>query len=104
MLPPASGAFPFHPLTDIGRTVLELNAIGFALRQKSNRRAIHERYVAQVQRQVAIEGFQLQEPAQLRDVFHLDSPAQGEDDPRVGRSLDFQHSLENATRRPFVIA
>jgi len=72
-----------NPFADIGRTILELDAIRFAARQKLHCISNYERYVLQIQDQVAIDPFQSEESLQLRNVVHLDSTTYGEDGASV---------------------
>ncbi len=69
--------FPHDPLAEIRRTVLKLDAIGFATCQKPHWVSIHESYLFQIHNYVVT--FCFEEPLQLRNVFRLDSTTQAKD-------------------------
>jgi len=92
LLPALAVCFSFNPFANIGRTVFELNSIGFATRQKLYGVTIQERYVLQVQSQQIARDFQIEESLQFRDVFRLDSAAKCKNNFAVCGSLDLQHA------------
>jgi hypothetical protein len=90
--PALAVCFAFNPFTNIGRTIFELNSIGFATGQKLYGVTIQERYVFQIQSQVVALTFQIEQSLQFCDVLGLDSAAERKDNFAVCRSLDFQHA------------
>jgi hypothetical protein len=90
--PALAVCFSFNPFTNIGRTVFELNSIGFATRQKLYGVTIQERYVLQVQSQQLTRDFQTEESLQFRDVLGLDSAAERKNNFVICGSLDLQHT------------
>ena len=84
-------SFSFNPFTNVCRTVFQLNSVGFATRQKLYGVTIQERYVFQVQGELAIVAFQIEQSLQLPNILGLDSAAERKDNFAVRRSLDFQH-------------
>ena len=81
---PGSTFYPLDPLSDIGRTVFELDAIRLATGQKFNRILVDEGHVPQIQNQRlprCLQGEQLSEPV---DIFCFNSATEREDDPAIG--------------------
>ena len=71
----SSARFSSNPFTDVRRTILELDAVRFAISQKLDCIAVYECYVFQIQGDVAASPFQLKEPTQFVNVLCLDSTA-----------------------------
>src|ERR1700733_14576519 len=67
--------FSPKPYTDVRRTILEFDAVRFAIRKKLDGIAVYQCYVLQIQRDMAAGPFQLKEPAQLVDILCFDSTA-----------------------------
>src|SRR6266436_1139071 len=55
--PIAWASFFFNPFADVGRTILELDAVDFATREELHCVPIYERYVFQVQNQTPAHTF-----------------------------------------------
>src|ERR1700689_3575216 len=73
--PARPSTFSPNPFPDVRRTILEFDAARFAIRKKLDGIAVYQRYVFQIQRDVAAGPFQLEEPAQLIDIPCFDSTA-----------------------------
>jgi hypothetical protein len=73
--PPHLPAFSPNPFADVRRTILELDVSRLAASQKLNSIAVYERYVLQIQGDVAAGFFQFKEPAQFVNIPSLDSTA-----------------------------
>jgi len=71
--------FTFNPFTNIGRAIIELNSVGFAMRKKLYGVTIQKCYVFQVQGEVVALAFQIEQSLQLSDVLGLDTAAEGKD-------------------------
>lgn len=79
--------FALHPLTDIPRAILELYALGFATRQKSDYLAIHQRDLLKIYVNVLV--VRMEELLQLRDMGGFNPPDEGEKgDLQLLRSFD----------------
>jgi hypothetical protein len=78
--PAVIASFSLNPLSNIRRTVLQLDAIRLAMRQEIHSFSIYKCDVRQIQRKIAIGRLQGEQPLQLCNVLELDSAAQGEDD------------------------
>ena len=61
-----------NPLADISRAVLESGAIRLAICQKPYGVSIQQLHVVQIQDQVVILYFRLEQSLQLRHIFQLD--------------------------------
>ena len=84
--PSASGStfYPLDPLSDIGGTILELDAVGLAAGEKFHRVLVDEGHVPQIQNQRlprCLQGEQVSEPL---DIFCFNSATEREDDPAIG--------------------
>jgi hypothetical protein len=71
--------FSLNPLPYIGRTILELDAIGFAMPKKIDHVLIHEGHVTQVQEDALSARFPAEQRFQLSYVFCFNSTAQPKD-------------------------
>jgi hypothetical protein len=80
-----------NPFPNIGGTILQLDAIRFAISQEHYSLSIYKRDVFQIQDQSAVGQLQGEQPLQLSSVFDLDPAAQSKDDLSVGGSPDSQH-------------
>jgi hypothetical protein len=89
--PAVSASFSLYPLANIEWTILQLDAVHFTLRQELHSFSIYKRNVSQIQYQIAVGQFQIEQPLQLSNVFDLDSAAESKDDLSVCRSFDLQH-------------
>ena len=89
--PNISGIFLLNPFPNIRRTVLQLDAIPFAIRQELHGLSIHQRDVFQIQGQIGGGQLEIEQALQLPDVFGFDSAAEGEDDLSIRGSFDLQH-------------
>jgi hypothetical protein len=89
--PAVSASFSLNPLANIEWTILQLDAIRFAMRQELHSFSIYKRDVSQIQYQIAVGQLQTEQPLQLSNVFDLDSAAESKDDLSVCRSFDLQH-------------
>src|SRR5712664_965805 len=89
--PATSRYFSHDPLADIDGTVLERGTAGFATCQKPHGVSIHEPHVFQVQ-SLPVLRFGIEDPLQLRNVFHPDSPTHRKDyECALHRSLNPEH-------------
>jgi hypothetical protein len=70
-----SALFSLNPLPYIGRTILELDAIGFATPKKIDDVLIHEDHVTQVQEDALSARFPTEQRFQLSYIFCFNSTA-----------------------------
>jgi hypothetical protein len=66
------------PLSDIGTTIFEHNAIPLAAGKKFNSVLVDERHIPQIQNQLFSRGLRVKELLQLLDVLCLNSSTKGE--------------------------
>jgi hypothetical protein len=82
---PGSTFYPLNPLSDIGRTILEFDAIGLAVGEKFHRVLVDECHVPQIQHQVPLPGFlQVEQLSEILDIFCFNSAAEREHDSAIG--------------------
>jgi hypothetical protein len=81
---PGSTVYPLDPLSNIGRTILELDAIRLAIGQKVNRILVDECHVPQIQNQLLPRCFQGEQFSQFLDILCFDSATEREDDSAIG--------------------
>ncbi|MEI9892930.1 MAG: hypothetical protein WDN28_03185 [Chthoniobacter sp.] len=80
-----------NPRTDIGRALIEPNAICLAAGQEAHHITAHEAHFFQIKNHAPT--FRADERFQLRDMFRFDSATQGEYDKFcVQQSLNLQHA------------
>ncbi len=78
---PGSTFYPLNPLSDIGRTILPLDAIGLAVGEKFHGALVDERHVPQIQHQVLLPGcLQVEQLSEILDIFCFNSATEREDD------------------------
>jgi hypothetical protein len=75
--------YPLDPLSDIGRTVFELDATRLATGQKFDRILVNECYVPQIQHQVLPRCLQSEQLSELLDIFCFNSAAEPKDDSAI---------------------
>jgi hypothetical protein len=83
---PALGStfYPLNPLSDIGRTIFEFDAIGFAAGEKFNCALVDECHVPQIQYQALSRCLQGEQLSELLDIFCFNSATEREDDSAIG--------------------
>src|SRR6267142_3498943 len=89
--PPVPTLLLIDPISDMERTILKLDPIGFAAGEKCYRVLVNERHVAQIEHQRlprCLDGEQLLE---LPDILRLYPAAESEHHLTVCRSLNSEH-------------
>jgi hypothetical protein len=81
---PGSTVYPLDPLSNIGRTILELDAIRLATGQKVNRILVDECHVPQIQNQLLPRCFHGEQFSQFLDILCFDSANEREHDSAIG--------------------
>jgi hypothetical protein len=76
--------YPLDPLSNIGRTILEFDAIGLAAGEKFHRALVDECHVPQIQYQVLPRCLQGEQSSELLDIFCFNSATEREDDSAIG--------------------
>ena len=76
--------YPLDPLSDIGRTVFELDAIRLATGQKCDRTLVDECHVPQIQNYLLPGCFQGEQFSQFLDILRFDSATEREHDSAIG--------------------
>ncbi len=80
---PASTFYTFDPLSDISRTIVELDAIGLAAGEKFHRVLVNECHVPQIQHQVLPRCLQGEQLSELLDIFRFNSATERENDSAI---------------------
>ena len=70
---PGSTFYPLDPLSDIGGTILELDAVGLAAGGKFHRVMVDECHIPQIQHHVLPRFLQGEQLLQLLDIFYFNS-------------------------------
>ena len=82
---PGSTFYPLNPLSDIGRTILEFDAIGLAVGEKFHRALVDECHVPQIQYQAPLPRcLRVEQLSELLDIFCFNSATEREDDSAIG--------------------
>ena len=76
--------YPLDPLSDIGRAILEFDAIGLAAGEKFHCALIDECHVPQIKHQVLPRCLQGEQLSEFLDIFCFNSATEREDDPAIG--------------------
>jgi hypothetical protein len=79
-----SNFYPLNPLSDIGRTILELDAVGLASSEKFHRVLVDECYVPQIQHQVPPSYLKAKQLSERLDIFSFNSATELKDDSAIG--------------------
>jgi hypothetical protein len=85
----------FHlldPLSDVGWTWFDFDAVLLATTQKIYGFLADERDIRQIQDQVLAFRFRAEQLSQVIDVCRLDAPAELEQDTTLSRTLNFEHA------------
>jgi hypothetical protein len=90
---------PLDPLSDVGRAILEFDAIGLPTGEKCNRRLIDERHVFQIQRELLPPILRDEQLSEFLDIIGFYSATESEEDSAVGRLLDFKHANSQCLKR-----
>jgi len=81
---PGSTFYPLDPLSDIGGTILELDAVGLAAGEKFHRVLVDECHIPQIQHHVLPRFLQGEQLLQLLEIFYFNSATEREDDSAIG--------------------
>jgi hypothetical protein len=81
---PGSTFYPLDPLSDIGGTILELDAVGLPAGEKFHRVRVNECHILQIQHHVLLRCLQGEQMSELLDMFCFNSATEREDDPAIG--------------------
>jgi hypothetical protein len=82
---PGSTFYPLDPLSDIGRTILEFDAIGLAVGEKFHCVLVDECHVPQIQHHVPLPGcLQVEQLSEILGIFCFNSATEREDDSAIG--------------------
>src|SRR5580704_16294425 len=98
-LPPrfASHFHLLDPLSDVGRTRFDFDAVLFATAQKIYSFLADERDIRQIQYQLLTCSLRFEQSSQVIGVCRLDAPTQLEHDSALARTLNLEHVIP---RRP----
>ena len=77
---PVSTFYRLDPHSDIGGTILELDAVGLAAGEKFHRALVDDRHVPQIQCDLLPLGLQGEHLSEFFDILRFDSAAECEDD------------------------
>ena len=80
----SSTFYPLGPLSDIGRTILEVDAVGLAVGEKFHRALVDECHVPQIQNQLLPRWLLSEQSLQLFKMFCFNSATEREDDSATG--------------------
>ena len=76
--------YRLDPHSDIGGTILELDAVGLAAGEKFHRVPVDECHIPQIQHQLLPRCFQSEQLSELLNIFCFNSATEREDNPAVG--------------------
>src|SRR5258706_16057447 len=80
---PGSTFYTLDPLSDISRTIFELDIIGLAAGEKFHRVLVNECHVPQIQHQVLPRCLQGEQLSELLDIFCFNSATERENDSSI---------------------
>jgi hypothetical protein len=80
---PGSTFYPLDPLSDIGRTILEFDAIGLAAGEKFHCALVDKYHVPQIKHQVLPRCLLGEQLSELLDIFCFNTATEREDDSTV---------------------
>jgi hypothetical protein len=81
---PGSTFYPLDPLSNIGRTILEIDAVGLAAGEKFHRVLVDECHISQIQLHVLPRFLQGEHLSELLDIFYFNSATEREHDSAIG--------------------
>jgi hypothetical protein len=81
---PGSTFYPLDPLSDIGGTILELDAVDLAAGEKFHRVMVDECYIPQIQHHILPRFLQGEQLSELLDIFCFNSATEREHDSAIG--------------------
>jgi hypothetical protein len=93
---PSSTFYPLDPLSDIGGTILELDAVGLAAGEKFHRVLVDECHVPQIQNQLPPRCFQGEKFLQSLDILCFDSATEREHDSASMQTPNVVIKLDNS--------
>jgi hypothetical protein len=88
--------FLTDPVSDMERTILELDPVRFAMGEKCYGVVVHERHVPQIERQLLPRRLDGEQLLELLEILRLDPAAESEHHLTVCRSLNSEHKSSHA--------
>jgi len=89
--PPVPAFLLIDPISDMERTILELDPVRFAMGEKCYGVLVNERHVPQIEYQLLPRCLDDEQLLELPDILRLHSPTEGEHHLTVCRSLNSEH-------------